>query len=90
MWPRRSGQLLNPPGIQGGLDGGEGSEGLVAEDLALRRLPAATFAVLTSLAPALAAMAGHLVLDQGLSLAQCAAIALVVTASAGAVRTGSR
>ncbi|MGW3424796.1 hypothetical protein [Streptomyces phaeochromogenes] len=46
--------------------------------------------MLTSLAPALAAMAGHLVLDQGLSLAQCAAIALVVTASAGAVRTGSR
>ncbi len=60
------------------------------ELLALRRLPAATFAVLTSLAPAVAALAGYLVLDQGLSPQQCAAIAMVVTASAGAVRTGSR
>jgi len=60
------------------------------ELLALRRLPAATFAVLTSLAPALAALAGYLVLGQGLSLPQCAAIALVVTASVGAVRTGNR
>ncbi|MEV8313695.1 EamA family transporter [Streptomyces sp. NPDC059900] len=60
------------------------------ELLALRRLPAATFAVLTSLAPAVAALAGYLVLDQGLSLMQCAAIALVVVASAGALRTGGR
>lgn len=60
------------------------------ELLALRRLPAATFAVLTSLAPAVAALAGYLVLDQGLSLLQCAAIALVVAASAGAVRTSKR
>ncbi|MGB8939003.1 MAG: EamA family transporter, partial [Streptomyces sp.] len=60
------------------------------ELLALRRLPAATFAVLTSLAPAVAAMAGYLILDQGLSLAQCAAIALVVVASVGALRTGRR
>ncbi|MGA6224309.1 EamA family transporter [Streptomyces umbrinus] len=60
------------------------------ELLALRRLPAATFAVLTSLAPAVAAMAGYLVLGQGLSPSQCAAIALVVAASAGAVRTGGR
>ncbi|WP_030935555.1 EamA family transporter [Streptomyces sp. NRRL S-646] len=60
------------------------------ELLALRRLPAATFAVLTSLAPALAALAGYLVLGQALSLPQCAAIALVVTASVGAVRTGNR
>lgn len=60
------------------------------ELLALRRLPAATFAVLTSLAPALAALAGYLVLGQGLPLPQCAAIALVVAACAGAVRTGRR
>ncbi|MFD4474513.1 DMT family transporter [Streptomyces sp. NPDC058471] len=60
------------------------------ELLALRRLPAATFAVLTSLAPAVAAMAGYLILDQGLSLPQCAAIALVVAASVGALRTGRR
>lgn len=60
------------------------------ELLALRRLPAATFAVLASLSPAVAAAAGYLVLDQGLSPVQCAAIALVVVASAGAVRTGGR
>ncbi|MFF8677036.1 DMT family transporter [Streptomyces sp. NPDC015237] len=60
------------------------------ELLALRRLPAPTFAVLMSLAPAVAALAGFLVLDQGLSLPQCLAVALVVAASAGAVRTGRR
>ncbi len=60
------------------------------ELLALRRLPAATIAVLTSLAPAVAALAGFLVLGQGLSLPQCAAVAMVVAASAGAVRTGKR
>ncbi|MEV4740455.1 EamA family transporter [Streptomyces sp. NPDC049555] len=59
------------------------------ELLALRRLPAATFAVLMSLAPAVAALAGFLILNQSLSLSQCAAIALVVAASAGAVRTGT-
>ncbi|RSS46260.1 EamA family transporter, partial [Streptomyces sp. WAC07061] len=60
------------------------------ELLALRRLPAATFAVLASLSPAVAAVAGYLVLDQGLTPVQCAAVALVVVASAGAVRTGGR
>ncbi|MFE2146364.1 DMT family transporter, partial [Streptomyces sp. NPDC059456] len=50
------------------------------ELLALRRLPAATFAVLTSLAPAIAALAGFLVLGQTLSAPECAAIALVVAA----------
>ncbi|CAL9456232.1 Threonine_homoserine exporter RhtA [Streptomyces sp. enrichment culture] len=57
------------------------------ELLALRRLPASTFAVLMSLEPALAALAGFLVLDQALSAPQAAAIALVVAASMGAVRT---
>ncbi|GHJ02475.1 membrane protein [Streptomyces olivaceus] len=57
------------------------------ELLALRRLPAPTFAVLMSLEPAIAAGAGFLVLDQALSAAQSAAIALVVAASIGAVRT---
>ncbi|MFJ1732408.1 EamA family transporter [Streptomyces sp. NPDC088254] len=57
------------------------------ELLALRRLPASTFAVLMSLEPALAALSGFLVLDQTLSAAQAAAIALVVAASMGAVRT---
>jgi inner membrane transporter RhtA len=57
------------------------------ELLALRRLPASTFAVMMSLEPALAATAGFLVLDQALSTVQAAAITLVVAASMGAVRT---
>ncbi|MGW3989690.1 EamA family transporter [Streptomyces sp. NPDC004830] len=57
------------------------------ELLALRRLPASTFAILMSLEPALAAAAGFLVLDQALAASQAAAIALVIAASMGAVRT---
>ncbi|MER5874929.1 DMT family transporter [Streptomyces sp. NPDC060235] len=57
------------------------------ELLALRRLPASTFAILMSLEPAVAATAGFLVLDQSLSLPQSLAIALVIAASMGAVRT---
>ncbi len=57
------------------------------ELLALRRLPAATFAILMSLEPAVAATAGFLILDQALSAAQALAIALVIAASMGAVRT---
>jgi inner membrane transporter RhtA len=57
------------------------------ELLALRRLPASTFAILMSLEPALAATAGFLILDQALSATEAAAIALVVAASMGAVRT---
>ncbi|WP_405541607.1 EamA family transporter [Streptomyces phaeochromogenes] len=86
------GMLLEPGVLALGLAIAIMSSGVpyTLELLALRRLPAATFAVLTSLAPALAAMAGYLVLDQGLLPSQCAAIALVVAASAGAVRTGGR
>ena len=57
------------------------------ELLALRRLPASTFAILMSLEPAVAATAGFLVLGQALSALEAAAIALVVAASMGAVRT---
>ncbi|MFI5941128.1 EamA family transporter [Streptomyces uncialis] len=57
------------------------------ELLALRRLPAPTFAVLMSLEPAIAAAAGFLVLSQALTLSQAAAISLVIVASMGAVRT---
>ncbi|MEW2165860.1 EamA family transporter [Streptomyces sp. NPDC007084] len=57
------------------------------ELLALRRLPASTFAILMSLEPAIAATAGFLVLDQALSLTEALAIALVIAASMGAVRT---
>ncbi|MFF5551549.1 EamA family transporter [Streptomyces olivaceoviridis] len=60
------------------------------EMLALRRLAPATFAVLMSLAPAVAALAGYLVLNQSLTGIDLVAITLVVTASAGAVRASSR
>ena len=56
------------------------------ELVSLRRVRAATFAILMSLAPALAATAGYLVLGQPLTLVTALAIGLVVIASAGAVR----
>ncbi|QIJ63307.1 EamA family transporter [Streptomyces sp. JB150] len=57
------------------------------ELLALRRLPASTFAVLMSLEPAIAATAGFFLLDQLLTPTQALAITLVIVASMGAVRT---
>ncbi|MEU6096654.1 EamA family transporter [Streptomyces sp. NPDC047079] len=60
------------------------------ELLALRRLPASTFAILMSLEPAIAATAGFLVLGQSLTATQVVAIALVIAASMGAVRTHTR
>jgi inner membrane transporter RhtA len=60
------------------------------ELLALRRLPASTFSILLSLAPALAAIAGLVILGQQLSLWDALAIALVVVASMGAVRAATR
>nr|WP_086832492.1 EamA family transporter [Streptomyces sp. NRRL B-24572] len=60
------------------------------ELLALRRLPAPTFAILMSLEPAIAATAGFLVLHQALSATDALAIALVIGASMGAVRTQAR
>lgn len=57
------------------------------ELLALRRLPAATFSILMSLSPALAALAGLIILHQRLELLDVVAIALVVAASMGAVRS---
>lgn len=57
------------------------------ELLALRRLPASTFAILMSLEPGIAALAGFLILGQALSVLQALAIALVIAASMGAVRT---
>ena len=55
----------------------------------LRTLPSSTFAVLMSLAPAIAATAGFIVLHQKMTPFEALAIALVVVASAGAVRTGA-
>jgi inner membrane transporter RhtA len=51
---------------------------------ALRRLPARVFGILMSLEPAVAALAGLVVLGQSLSVREWLAIALVIAASAGA------
>jgi inner membrane transporter RhtA len=56
---------------------------------ALRRLPAGVFGVLMSLEPAVAALAGYVVLGETLGVREVAAIGLVVAASAGAARTAS-
>ena len=53
---------------------------------ALRRLPARVFGVLMSLEPAMAALAGFVVLGEGLVAREIVAIGLVVVASAGAAR----
>lgn len=60
------------------------------ELMALRRLPSSTFAVLMSLEPAIAATAGFLILDQALTTTDALAIALVIGASMGAVRSQVR
>jgi inner membrane transporter RhtA len=51
---------------------------------ALRRLPAGVFGVLMSLEPAVAALAGYVVLGEMLGVVEIAAIGCVVMASAGA------
>lgn len=55
------------------------------EFVALRRMPVRVFGVLSSLGPAVAALAGFVVLAQRLEPLQLGAIALVVTACAGVV-----
>jgi inner membrane transporter RhtA len=57
------------------------------ELIALRRIPESTFGVLMSIEPAVAALAGLLVLGQELTVIDIAAMALVIGASAGAVIT---
>jgi len=56
---------------------------------ALRRLPNATFGVLMSLEPAVATLIGLVVLSQDLGAVELLAIACVVAASAGALRSSS-
>jgi inner membrane transporter RhtA len=53
---------------------------------ALRTMPVGVFGVLMSLEPAVAALAGFVVLDEGLVTREVVAIGLVVAASAGAAR----
>jgi len=56
---------------------------------ALRRVPAGVFGIWMSLEPAVAALAGLLLLSEALAVRQWIAIALVVIASAGAARTAA-
>ena len=96
--------LLLPVGIAGGGSDLVGGGVLVAgvglamlssaipyslELEALRRLPTGTFGVLMSLEPAVAAAIGFVVLGQDLLATELVAIALVVVASAGALRSAT-
>jgi inner membrane transporter RhtA len=60
------------------------------ETEALRRLPANVFGIFMSLEPAVAALAGLIVLGQSLGLVDLVAMALVVTASIGVSRARRR
>ena len=60
------------------------------EFLALKRMSTRVFGVLSSLGPAVAALAGLVVLHQRLDLGQMLAVLLVVCASAGVVATSRR
>jgi inner membrane transporter RhtA len=57
---------------------------------ALRYLPKGTFGVLMSLEPAAAALVGFVALDQSLSASELLAVAMVVAASAGALRSAAQ
>ncbi|SIR59621.1 EamA family transporter [Micromonospora avicenniae] len=83
--------LLDPPVLALGVALAALASGVpyTLELLALRRLPTATFAVLMSLGPAVAALAGYLVLGQQLTVLEVVAIALVIAASIGAVRVNA-
>lgn len=91
--------LLLPAGVAGGgssvLDPGLLATGAAVAMLssaipysleleALRRMPARVFGILLSLEPALAALAGFVILGEGLRVRDGIAIALVAAASAGA------
>ncbi|MGZ0712271.1 EamA family transporter (plasmid) [Coraliomargarita sp. W4R53] len=60
------------------------------ELVALRRMPAAVFAILMASSPATASLAGFLLLDQHLGWLEMVGIAFVVAASIGAVRSSNR
>ena len=59
------------------------------ETESLRRLPAHVFGVLMSIEPAVAALAGFLILGQSLDARELVAIGLVVVASVGSSRSAT-
>lgn len=84
-------ELVTPSNLAVGLAVGLLSSAIpyALEFEALRRLPNAVFGVLMSLEPAVAALIGFVALSQGLALIEVLAIALVVAASAGALRSAA-
>lgn len=60
------------------------------ELIALRRLAPAAFAILMSLAPATASLAGFLLLGQPMTWIEVVGVGLVIAASIGAVRSSTR
>ncbi len=60
------------------------------EMVALKTMPTATFSILMSLEPVLAALSGWLFIKEGLSLTQWSAITLIVAASLGSSLTAKR
>ena len=60
------------------------------EMFALTRMPTRIFGTLMSLEPAVGALAAFLIIGERLSPIQLIAIALVITASVGAVAAGER
>lgn len=84
-------ELLTPAHLAVGLAVGLLSSAVpfTLEFEALRRLPKAVFGVLMSLEPAVAALVGFVALSQGLALVEVVAIALVVAACAGALRSAA-
>jgi inner membrane transporter RhtA len=85
------GELLDPAVLAVGVGVGLLSAAIpyALELEALRRLPNAVFGVLMSLEPAVAALVGFLALSQDLAATEIVAIALVVAASAGALRSAA-
>jgi inner membrane transporter RhtA len=85
------GELLVPANLAVGLAVGVLSSAIPCafEMEALRRLPRAVFGVLMSLEPAVAAAIGFVALSQDLAPEELAAIALVVIACAGALRSAA-
>ena len=85
------GDLLSIPVLSIGLAAGLLSSAIpyVFELEALRRLANAVFGVMMSLEPAVAAAVGFIALGQRLAAIQVAAVAMVVTASIGALRSAS-
>ena len=60
------------------------------EMVALQRIPSRVFETMTSIEPAMGAMAGFLFLHEALSLRQSLAIACVIVATAGTALTAGR